>query len=249
MDPSGVGIMPNDDVVVAEKGNRRLQVVTSSGKHKYFVELKCEPFCVACDSFYNIAVSTYSGEVELYRRGGKLVNRFRVTPQNQDDPDRKMAMNIAVNSKGEIIVSDSNENLIKFFNHKGDLLYKFQPVSNQEGLGVGNTGICVTPLDQIIVADGLNHLVNIYTERGVMLQQMYSPIDDVGAIQTCALGPEGHFVATEFTANGRHCLKIFRYGECECHKNRPPSAKRISRASTPAKGSSRGSTPSRVGSR
>jgi tripartite motif-containing protein 2/3 len=234
MDPCGVGIMPNDDVVVAEKKNRRLQIVTSSGKHKFFVDLNCEPFCVACDDFYNIAVSTYSGEVELYRRGGKFVNRFRVTQENGHDPDSKMAIFIAVNSQGEIIVSDSNENLIKFFNHKGDLLYKFKPVSNQEGLGVGNTGICVTPIDQIVVADGLNHLVNVYTERGALLQQMYSPIDDVGPIQTCALGPEGHFVATEFTSNGRHCLKIFRYRECECHKNRPISSKRSSRASTPA---------------
>jgi len=69
-------------------------------------------------------------------------------------------------------------------------------------------GVCFTPTDQVVVADALNHTVNLYTERGILLQQLLCPTDNVGTVQTCTLGPEGHLIITEYSIMGEHCMKI-----------------------------------------
>ncbi|XP_074640078.1 uncharacterized protein LOC141898140 [Tubulanus polymorphus] len=218
-EPSGVGIMPNDDIVVADTKNKRVQVFDVEGKYKFLFNVTEEPFDVACDSFYNVAISTFDGSVELYRRGGKLFNRFSVSAN-------KNPVYLTVNDKGEILTSDPYEQMVKYFNHRGEVIYKFQPVANADGLSFFNAGLCVNPLGQVIVADCVNHTVNLFSERGQLLLQLAGPTDDVGAAQTCMIGPEGHLVVTEYTSNGNHCLKIFRYRDCECHPHRPSSSKR-----------------------
>lgn len=66
----------------------------------------------------------------------------------------------------------------------------------------------------------------MYSDKGELLRRLVGPTDGCGAVQRCVVGPEGHLITTEFSANGLHCLKIYRYKDCQCHKTRPGSSKR-----------------------
>ena len=133
---------------------------------------------------------------------------------------------LAVNKKDEVLVSDPVNHLVTCYKYDGTLIYAFEPHAAGEGLGFVPAGIAVDPLGQLVVADSLNHVINVYTERGALVRHLAGPIDNVGPVQSIALGLEGHLVAAEMSANGPQCVKIFRYSECECHKKRPGSSKR-----------------------
>lgn len=221
-EPTGVAEMPNGDIAVADKNNKRVQVFNSDGEYKFEFPTANQPYCVASDNNFNLAISTTNRMIELYRRAGKLLKIFPIGQKQKG----LCGSQICVNDKDEVIVCDPADSSIKYFTYEGNILYKFQPVSNSEGLSTIPSGIYLTPLHQLIVADSLNHTVSLYTERGILLQQRLSPADDAGAIQACVVGPEGHLITTEYSVVGPHSLKIFRYRECACHYSRPGSSKR-----------------------
>ena len=222
-EPTGVCELPNGDIAVADKNNKRICVFDDRCKFKYTFETKCKPYSIACDRKFNIVIGTTNRTVEVYRRTGPLVYTFSLGGKKSLPGG---GFHIDVNNKEEVLVSDPMQNLVKFYTYSGQLLYKFMPLSNSEGLSVLTGGVCFTPTDQVVVADSLNHTVNLYTERGILLQQLLCPTDNVGTVQTCTLGPEGHLIITEYSIMGEHCMKIFRYRPCACHESRPGSSKR-----------------------
>ncbi|KAH3727097.1 hypothetical protein DPMN_053022 [Dreissena polymorpha] len=202
--------------------NKRVQVFNEHYEFK-FEFATCEPpYAIASDREFNIVVSTTRRTVEVYRRGGKLLHAFPIGGLSKGFT----GFHITLNNKDEVIVSDPRDCKIKFFSYTGTLLYRFEPIANAEGLTVMPSGVLRTPTDQIIVADSLNHTVNQYTERGILLKQLLCPTDDIGTVQACALGPEGHLITLEYSILGQHSMKIFRYRSCECHESRPNSSRR-----------------------
>ncbi len=222
-EPTSVALCPNSDIVVADKKNSRISIFSKRGKFKYYFNTIDAPYVLAVDAEFNIIVGTLQRTVEVYRRVGTLRHSFDLGPPK----DQLCVIWLTLHtSKSEIIVSDPVHHLIKFYNYKGKLLYQFQPQCNGTGLACFNTGVCMDNAGQLLVADTLNHTVNVYSERGVLLRQVMGPTDEVGAIQSICLSPEGHIVGLEFTSNGTHCLKMFRYTVCECHRTKPSSSKK-----------------------
>ncbi|KAK3582054.1 hypothetical protein CHS0354_025660 [Potamilus streckersoni] len=219
-EPTGVTELPNGDLAVADKNNKRVQVFTDDTSYKFEFPTLHPPYSIACDRDYNIVVCTTRKTVEVYRRAGKLLNKFPVGSRTKDN----VGYQICVNNKDEVIVSDSDDRLIKFFSYDGRLLYRFEPHTTGKGLAMVPSGICINPLDQLIIGDILNHTINSYTERGVLLEQLVCPTDETGTVEACAVGPEGHLIVSEFSILGRHCLKIFRYKDPNL--SRPSSSKR-----------------------
>lgn len=68
--------------------------------------------------------------------------------------------------------------------------------------------------------------VSMYTDKGQFIKQLVGPTDGCGSVQQCTAGPEGHLITTEYSTNGIHCMKIYRFKDCECHSYRPGSSKR-----------------------
>ena len=232
-EPTGIALFPNENIVVADRKNRRVQVFSPKGRFRYSFSTKDAPCTISCDDDFHVIVGTTRRTVEIFTRQGELRHCFSL-------PGPKSKVNffwLTTNNMEEVIMSDPQERKIKFFKYNGDLLYQFQPECSGKGLTCQNAGIFLTNLGQLIVADSMNHMVNLYSERGVLLQQLAAPIDELGAVQACAVGPEGHLVVTEFTSNGPHCLKMFRYRPCACHFKRPGSSKRSSRRNSIASNS------------
>ena len=223
LNPTGITVLPNNHVLVADTKNCRIQAYRSDGSYCYSFETTDQPYGIASDESYNIAVSTGKQTVEVYRKRGQFLSRF----SHSESEDKNAPYSyLTINDKEEIIVADRTTSDVKYYTIDGRLLYKFKLQTNMDGLAFKPISICVNIINQLIITDGLNHTVNLFSERGILLHQLLGPIDDAGALHACAVGPEGHLITTEFSVTGRHCMKIFRYRNCECHRTRPGSSRR-----------------------
>ncbi|KAK2159158.1 hypothetical protein LSH36_157g03049 [Paralvinella palmiformis] len=226
-EPSGLALLNNGYLAVADRRNRRIQILKESGEFKFQFQTVDEPFYACSDALDNIVVSTTSGHVEVYRRSAKLQHRFRISGQDSESYKISMApCPIAVNNKDEVIVINGDSGIIQYYTYAGELLYQFEPVPANPGLACYPSGLAVTSAGEILVADSLNHVVNAYSERGTLLATLIQPTDGAGSVQSLAVGPEGHLVTGEYSVNGEHCVKVYRYKDCSCHRERPGSAKK-----------------------
>lgn len=190
------------------------------------------PYSLACDRQYNLVVCTTARTVELYTEL-HLVNTFPVPSNSGRLKEGNCPLQIGLSDQEEIFVSDPTDQCIKVFNFEGSLLRQFRPRSHAEGLACSPGGIFVTVLGQLLIGDTLNHSVGLYTDTGTFLKQVVIPTDDVGCLHSLAVGPEGHLITSEFSMNGEHCVKIFRYRECPCHEGKLPSSKKRTPATSP----------------
>lgn len=221
-EPADVTEIPNGDLAVADKRNKRVQIVTQSGQFRSVFQTVDEPYSISCDYSGNVIVSTTRRTLEVYKKGGKLAHRFSIPGISRDS----FGCKICVNNRQEIIVCDAVNSTIKFFTYEGRYVSKFSPQTHGEGLTMIPSGISINRMGEILVADSLNHTVNVYNDTGTLVKQAICPTDQAGCVQACAVGPEGHLVTTEFSLSGPHSLKIFRYRPCHCHITRPGSSKR-----------------------
>ena len=220
-EPTGICEMPNGDLIIADRRNKRIQVFASDRNFKSMFPTVQEPYGITCNSVPYIIISTTSKNIEVYQVTGKLIFTFTVGGKHAS----VSPIQLCNNNKDEVIVCDPDECLVKFFTLDGRALHKFCPASAGVGQTVVPSGVCLNRMQQVIVADSLNHTVNSYSEQGAFLEQIICPTDDVGNTEAISCGPEGHLVTTEFSILKKHCIKIFRYMECQCHRARPPSHK------------------------
>ncbi|XP_067946654.1 tripartite motif-containing protein 3-like isoform X2 [Watersipora subatra] len=222
--PTGIAVTMNGEVMIADSKNRRIQIFTRRKLFKDSYATNDEPYSIAVDMYSNMIVGTTKRTIEIYRKGGKLVNRFGT--QTERESGVSCPLFLSVNEMtNTIVVSDPTDRRIKVFNYTGDMLERFQPCGSDDGLTCIPTGIHVLINGQFCVCDSLNHTVSVFSDKGMYIKQLIGPTDGCGSVQQCATGPEGHLITTECSSTSTHCFKIFRYRECECHRYRPGSMK------------------------
>ena len=216
-----MAVIPNAGIAVADRKNKRVQVFEASGKFKYLFKTQEQPYTIAADSRAIIIVGSVKTSIEIYNGTGKILKKWHVGPRT----DSMSILHLAVTDKNEVVISDTEDKRVKIFTYGGRLLHQFELIGG-ESMAVHPSAVTINEEGQIVLADSLNHTVNLYSKRGSLLNVIAGPVDDVWAVQTIALSSIGHLVVTEFTTNGPHCLKVFRYRDCECHRTRPGSSKR-----------------------
>jgi hypothetical protein len=216
-EPCGVALNVDGDLVVADRKNKRIQVLDQDGEQLLEFATKDEPCSVGCDESCRFIISTMKGTIEIYRDEGDLENTFSIveTPTSSMNPRP-----IAVTEDEEILVCDGIAAKIKVYDYRGRFLRDFDAVG-PSGLSFQPTCMDVDPLGHIIIGDGLNHGVHLFSQTGHYMKELAGVPDRVGAVQALKIGPEGHLVLLEFTSNGNHCMKILRYGICDCHPVSP----------------------------
>ena len=222
-EPTGVAIFPNEDIAVADKRNKRVQVFDPNGKFKYLFKTESEPWSVGCAENYNIIVATTNRSIIVFNRQGSKLHATDIGGPKEKGPS---GVSLVVNDNDQIVVSDPLKRKAMFYSLDGRLLREFAPSPVSETLTCYNAGLAWASPGRLLICDSLNHTVNAYSEHGLLLEEVVAPVDEAGAVQACAVGPEGHLVVLEFTSNGPHCFKIFRFRDCECHRTRPGSAKK-----------------------
>jgi DNA-binding beta-propeller fold protein YncE len=227
--PTDVAVMRNGRIVVADSKNKRVQVFTEDLRFKYMFATSSEPYYVTCDRNHNMVVSTLRRTIEVYRRQGALRHKFELPHQGSP----LCAPIVANPDREEVMICDVADGKIKVYNYSGEELSSFQPQTSNEALALQPCSIAVSANGHILVADNLNHCINAYDTRGSFLAQVLNASDSVGPVVACTVGPQGHLILTEYSLNGVHCVKVFRYDDCDCHRARPGSAKKAPRDPPP----------------
>ncbi|BFZ09678.1 hypothetical protein BsWGS_12717 [Bradybaena similaris] len=225
-EPCDVIELPNGDIAVADSKNRRVQVFTALFLYKHHIALPGPglPYSLACSRDMDVVVATTKRKLYIFNAHDKELKRvfsvgskFRV---------KCSPVHVSLTYDSKVVISDPQDGCIYIYTLNAQLLTYFTPEAHTSGLAVVVGGVCVTPYGEVLVADMLNHVVNLYTDEGVFLQQVLTPNDDVGTPHSLALGPDGHLAITEFCVGGEHCVKIFRFYECPCHGGVLPARKR-----------------------
>lgn len=165
---------------------------------------------------------SHSFQIEVYKKGGKFSHSFPLLGES-DSP----TVHMATRACSELIVCDPGIDLVRAYSYSGSPLWELEPPSCQPGLAIVPVGLAITDDGDLIIGDALNHTVNLYSgETGQLVGMIIGPTDDLGSIQALALTAEGHVAVTEFSVGGLHCLKVFRFLDCDCHRHRPMSAKK-----------------------
>lgn len=95
---------------------------------------------------------------------------------------------VASNTKGDIIVSDSNNHRVQVFGHVGGFLFQFGSPGKGQGQFQHPAGVAVDRFNRILIADSLNHRIQIFDDKGVFLRSFGSEgrndgeFDSIGGI-------------------------------------------------------------------
>ncbi|CAG5121657.1 unnamed protein product [Candidula unifasciata] len=227
-EPCDVIELPNGDIAVADSKNSRVQIFTDMFVYKHHIDLPGPglPYSLSCSREMDVVAATTKRKLYIFNAYERELKRsFSVGSKSKS---KCIPVHVSVTYDSKVIVSDPEDGCIYIYTLNAELLSSFTPEAHTPGLAIVVGGVCVTPCGDILVADVLNHVVNLYTDTGVFLQQVLTPHDGVGTLHSLALGPDGHLAVTEFSVGGDHCVKVFRFYECRCHGDAVPARKRRS---------------------
>lgn len=186
---------------------------------------------------------------------GREINSFQWSPPTSDrraSPLDPVSLCMAIDGRDRLYVTDRHSERVWVLSRTGRVLGEVPLTLPDSALHCTPTAIALGPLDTLLVADGMNHVVLSYrtglddqrTNARILLHDLkmleerereptlaeasfagvvLQPSDGLGAVQALTSTPEGHLVTTEYSANGRHCLKVFRFLRCKCHTPAPKS--------------------------
>ncbi|ELT89013.1 hypothetical protein CAPTEDRAFT_95559 [Capitella teleta] len=158
----------------------------------------------------------------------KLLYMIGKRPGNQKKHFR-YPRGLAISEEGHIYIADTMNHRIQKFNQCGVFLGMFGSKGEWNGEFNEPSAVAVTVDGDLAVADRKNKRIQVLQTDGQQLFEFATKDEPFGALR---VGPEGHLVDLEFTSNGNHCAKIFRYGICDCHPISPVNLMR-SMATTP----------------
>ncbi|XP_078580387.1 E3 ubiquitin-protein ligase TRIM32-like [Branchiostoma floridae x Branchiostoma japonicum] len=246
----GVAVSEDNEIFVADVGNRRVQVFSMNGDFlRQFPAVvpgkngqKMQPCDVAIDNkgFVWVAGSSVDSKnhahVVKYSKEGQpkqdpiLLQNKRVYPPSIvfDSTNNKIivAANTVIHifstagyldtkfkslkavsfitsdNKGNILATGVAESRVRVYNHRGRLQFRFGSDGKRKGKLTIPTGICTDKSGNIIIANWLNHRIDMFTSRGKFVRTVVQ-IDSPYGI---AVGPGGHLVVTNLRA---HTVTIF----------------------------------------
>ena len=175
--PCGITIDPENNIIVTEITNNRIQVFNSTGTFMCkFGSLGAGtanlngPQGVAVDNTGKILVSdTDNGRIQVLSRTGNTISYVRtISSFGTNDSQLSSNRGIAVNADNDIIVANPNNGTVKIFKNDGTFLFKIaEPVA----LG-NNGGVAIDILnDTIWAVDSTANAIKKFTSTGMLVSQ------------------------------------------------------------------------------
>ena len=197
-DPFGVTYLNDDVILIADKGNSRIQqiniqtgtVVKTLGKGG--VGEFCCPFDVCLDKERRIFVTEYLiGGIQVVSRERQTISIFGNIGSEKLNTPRS-----CLPYKNNFFVSDSGNQCIKAFDNSGTFLHKFGKLGNQDGQFNYPNGLLIDSSNNLLVCDQNNNRVQQFSLDGRFTGKSITHLPNPRRI---AATPDGRILVTTLT--------------------------------------------------
>lgn len=170
LDPEGICVDQNGNIYVADSGNHRIQVMSRSGQFlRSFGSLGTDngtfrrPMGVTVDDVRNriYVADSRNHRVQVFDLGDHSYITTIGKGQGFEQGELENPMSIAINSKGEVVISDHGNRRIQVFSEDGEFLRSF----GEELLG-NPYHIAIDDGDRVFVCDCDNNEIKVFSNNG-----------------------------------------------------------------------------------
>ncbi len=170
-EPSGVAVNAQNDIVVADTNNHRIQIFDKEGRFKFQFgecgkrdgQLLYPNRVAVVRSSGDIIVTERSPthQVQIYNQYGQFVRKFGANILQHP-------RGVTVDNKGRIIVVECKVMRVIIFDQSGNVLNKFGCSKHLEF----PNGVVVNDRQEIFISDNRAHCVKVFNYEGVYLRQI-----------------------------------------------------------------------------
>ena len=197
--PRGVTYLNDDEILIADAGNCRIQqvdvqtgtVVKSFGKSGAAKGQFDFPIDVCLDEERRIVVTEYSNNrIQVMSREGESISIF-----GDSGPEKLNQPTSCLPYKNMFFVSDGDNHCIKTFDQSGTFLYKFGKQGNEDGQFGLPDGMLVDSNNNLLVCDRGSNRVKQFSLDGRFTGKSIAHLPNPIRIATA---PDGRILVTSF---------------------------------------------------
>ncbi|XP_020603743.1 E3 ubiquitin-protein ligase TRIM71-like [Orbicella faveolata] len=206
--PWGVTYLNDNEILVADQGNQRIQqvdvqtgtVVKSFGKYGAAKGEFSNPVYVCLDEHHRIVVTEWGNHrIQVMTQEGETITMFGDSgAEKLNDPTS------CIPYKNMFLVADRNNNCIKVFNRSGTFLYKFGKQGSQDGQFQWPHGMLLDSSNNLLVCDACNNRVQQFSLDGRFTGKTITDLPNPVGIATA---PDGRILVTSFKTKKVYILK------------------------------------------
>ena len=209
--PSGVTFLNDDEILVADQLNHRIQqfnvqtgnFVKSFGKYGTEEGEFQNPESVCVDGEGRVVVADFdNNRIQVLTNDGKPV--FKFGDSGSEKPSKPTG---CIYHKSMFIVFDYFNSSLKVFDSSGKFLYKIGEPGQADGQLLSPWGLCVEKYgnrQNILVCDGSNGRIQQFTVEGCFTGKTGTELQDPMHIATT---PEGRILVLDYKTNKIYVLK------------------------------------------
>ena len=206
--PVGVTYLNDNEILIADAGNNRIQqvdvqtgtFVKSFGKRGAAKGEFDWPADVCLDEKHRIVVTEHvNHRIQVITQEGETIAIFGNSgPEKLDNPTSCIAC------KNMFVVSDGDNDCVKAFDQSGTFLYKFGQKGNQDGQFNSPRGMLVDSNNNLLVCDRNNNRVQQFSLDGRFTGKTITHLPGPVRIATA---PDGRILVTSWAAKKVLVLK------------------------------------------
>lgn len=209
-EPSGVAVNAQNDIIVADTNNHRIQIFDKEGRFKFQFgecgkrdgQLLYPNRVAVVRSSGDIIVTERSPthQIQIYNQYGQFVRKFGANILQHP-------RGVTVDNKGRVIVVECKVMRVLIFDQMGNVIHKFGCSKHLEF----PNGVVVNDKQEIFISDNRAHCVKVFSYEGHFLRQIGGEgltnypigvsINDAGEILVA--DNHNNFNITIFTQDGR----------------------------------------------
>ena len=206
--PAGVSYVNNNEILIADDGNRRIQhiniqtgtVVESFGKHGAGKGEFNNPVDVCLDDEGRIVVTEWGNHrIQVLSQEGETISIF-----GDRGAQELIKPSSCIPYKDMFLVADGGNGCIKVFDQSGTFLYKFRKPANQAGQFDWPYCMLLDNSNNLLVCDYYNSRVQQFSLDGRFTGKT---ITDLPSPVGIATAPDGRILVTSATTNKVYILK------------------------------------------
>lgn len=170
-EPSGVAVNAQNDIIVADTNNHRIQIFDKEGRFKFQFgecgkrdgQLLYPNRVAAVKSSGDIIVTERSPthQIQVYNQYGQFVRKFGANILQHP-------RGVAIDNKGRVIIVECKVMRVIIFDQYGNTLHKFGCSKHLEF----PNGVVVNDKEEIFISDNRAHCVKVFNYQGAFLRQI-----------------------------------------------------------------------------